>query len=360
MDKYRVLVVDDTSENIDVLVGVLRNDYDLSIATNGEIALQLAKNVNPDLILLDVMMPGMDGYEVCEKLQEDERTNHIPVIFLTALTQQEEEEKGLSIGGVDYITKPFEPSLLKARIKTHLELKAYKDHLQKLVKEKTEEVRQTRDAALTSMAFLAEFRDPETGGHVIRTKNYVRALAEHLKPKYPEYLTDDMIEAIYQAAELHDIGKVGVPDSILLKPARLTDEEMEVMKKHTLYGERVLKKTEQLLGTKTLFLTAAQEITAGHHERWDGTGYPRGLKGEEIPLSARMMSIADIYDALMSKRPYKDPIPHDEVVKILTKGDGTGRTKPEHFDPEVLQAFKEIHERFKTILHENPDEAEGE
>ncbi|MCT4574848.1 MAG: response regulator [Alphaproteobacteria bacterium] len=355
-EKSTILIVDDVSENIDVLVSVLREDYNLSIAKNGKVALDLANNVNPDLILLDIMMPEMDGYEVCTKLKEEDNTRNIPVVFLTALGQNEDEERGLLLGAVDYITKPFEPSLLKVRIKNHLELKNHRDNLEKLVDEKIHEVKKTRDAALASMAFLAEFRDPETGAHVIRTKEYVRSLAEHLRSVYPDELNDQTIEAMYQAAELHDIGKVGVPDSILLKPGRLTDEEMEEMKKHTIYGAEVLRKTEKLLGTKTLFLTTAQQVAECHHEKWDGTGYPKGLKGEEIPLSARLMTLADIYDALMSKRPYKDPIPHDKVVEIITEGDGTGRTKPEHFDPNVLQAFKEINHKFKQILEDHPDE----
>ena len=354
MNKQRVLVVDDVSENIDILVGVLRNDYDLSIAKSGRIAIELAKTVKPDLVLLDVMMPGMDGYEVCAALKEGDDTKNIPIIFLTALTQQEDEEKGLALGGVDYITKPFDPALLKARVKTHLELKLHRDSLEKLVNEKTEEVKKTRDAALASMAFLAEFRDPETGAHVIRTKEYVRALAEHLKSVYPEELTEETIEAMHQAAELHDIGKVGVPDSILLKPGKLTSDEMEEMKLHTVYGAEVLRKTEKLLGTTTLFLTTAQHVAESHHERWDGSGYPHQLSGADIPLSARLMSIADIYDALMSKRPYKEAFTHEKAVEIITQGDG--RTKPEHFDPQVLQAFSEIHEKFRQILADIPDE----
>lgn len=348
-NKKTVLIVDDVSENIDVLVGLLKGIYNLSIAKNGKIALDLVKTVKPDLILLDIMMPGMDGYEVCAKLKEDDETKNIPVIFLTALNQQEDEEKGLLIGGVDYITKPFDPALLKARIKTHMELKAHRDHLQSLVDEKTKEVVKTRDAILASMAFLAEFRDPETGDHVLRTKEYVKALAQHLKSEFPEELTDENIEAMYEAAELHDIGKVGVPDSILLKPAKLTPEEMEEMKKHTIYGGDVLRKTENLLGTSTLLLTRAKEIAEGHHEKYDGTGYPKGLKGDEIPLSARFMSLADVYDALVSKRRYKDGFTHEDAVKTIVEGDGTGRTKPEHFDPRVIKAFKEINEKFKDI-----------
>jgi len=356
MDRKTILVVDDVSENIDILVGVLGADYNISTAKTGEIALEITKKINPDLVLLDVMMPGMDGYQVCARLKSNEQTKNIPVIFLTALTQQEDEERGLMIGGVDYITKPFDPALLKARIKTHLELKSHRDNLEHLVEEKVKEIRRSRDAILASMAFLAEFRDPETGAHVLRTKEFVKVLAEELKYIYPEELTDEKIEADYQAAELHDVGKVGVPDSILLKPGKLTDEEFEEMKKHTIYGAEIMSRAEHLIGEPTPFLTAAKEIAGNHHEKWDGTGYPRGLKAEEIPVSARLMTVADIYDALRSKRPYKDGFTHEETVDMILNGDSGGRIKPDHFDPNVLQAFKDVHHKFEEIYDKIKDE----
>ena len=350
--RQQVLIVDDTETNIDILVNALEDDYDLGVALDGETALELAQENPPDIILLDVMMPGMDGYEVCRWLKNSPNTFNIPVIFITALSEESDEAKGLGLGAVDYITKPFNPDLVKARLHNHLELKSYRDSLEKKVAIQVQELSQAKEATIASMATLAEFRDPETGAHIYRTQLYMKFLAEKLAGKSPGIFTPATIDLLYQSAPLHDIGKVGVPDSILLKPAGLTKEEFEEMKKHTLYGSRAIKKTESILGSNS-FLYLAREIAEFHHEKWDGTGYPHGLKGEEIPLCARLMAVADVYDALISKRPYKPPFTHEEAVKIITEGDG--RTKPEHFDPDILKIFKESGKELDEIAQRYKD-----
>jgi putative two-component system response regulator len=296
------------------------------------------------VILLDIMMPDMDGYEVCRQLKAVASTQHIPVIFLTAMADAEDEAQGLSLGAVDYITKPINPELVRARVRNHLELKQYRDSLEELVKERTRELQLTQAVMIESLATLAEYRDPETGGHIKRTQNYVKALAVHLKdhPRFRDLLDEEAIELLYLSAPLHDVGKVGVRDSILLKPGRLDDEEFELMKQHTLFGEEALRLTEQKLGRST-FLRHAREVAGSHQEKWDGSGYPRGLKGDAIPLSGRLMALADVYDALISKRVYKPPMPHDEAVRIIL--DGKGR----HFDPDVVDAFTELQAVFRNI-----------
>ena len=340
-----ILLVDDNSTNLQLLHETLDGQgYKLLVAKNGKTALNIAHKVNPSLILLDIMMPEMDGYEVCQRLKANEKTTHIPVIFITAMTDDQDEAKGLGMGAVDYITKPIKPELVRARVRNHLELKRYQDHLEKLVEERTRRLVLTQAVTIESLATLAEYRDSETGGHVKRTQNYVKALAMHLKnhQRFREYLNDETIELLYRSAPLHDIGKVGVRDNMLLKPARLTDEEFEEMKKHTLYGEEVLRITEQKLGEDS-FLQCAKEIAHTHQEKWDGSGYPRGLKGDEIPIAGRLMALADVYDALISKRVYKAPIPHEEAVEIIVEGKGT------HFDPDIVDAFLELVDTFRNI-----------
>ena len=343
--KQKVLIVDDVAENIHFLMNILKNDYSILAATNGDKALELArKEPQPDIILLDIMMPGMDGYEVCNTLKEDKATSGIPVIFVTALGEIADETKGLQLGAVDYLTKPVIPELVKSRIFNQLELKGYRDHLEELVDERTLQLKKSKEATIEAMGIVAENRDPETGGHIQRTKEYVRLLAEELAKheKYQEILTAGYVELIYHSAPLHDIGKVAITDSILLKPGKLTDEEFEVMKTHTSIGEKTISDTQQRL-EETQMLDVAREIAGGHHEKWDGSGYPRGLQAEQIPLSARMMALADVYDALVSKRPYKEPFPHDEVVKIIIEGSA------KHFDPDLVEVFSGLSDEFLEI-----------
>jgi putative two-component system response regulator len=341
----KILLVDDKTTNLQILRDSLDGQgYKLLVAKDGKSALTIAQKTDPSLILLDIMMPEMDGYEVCSRLKSDERTKHIPVIFVTAMADAGDKAKGFGLGAVDYITKPINPELVRARVRNHLELKRYHDHLEHLVEERTRKLAWTQAVTIESLATLAEYRDPETGGHIKRTQNYVRALAVHLRdhPKFRHELDDEAIELLYLSAPLHDVGKVGVPDSILLKSGRLTDEEFEAMKKHTSFGHDALHITQQKLGSDS-FLRCAKEIAFTHQEKWDGLGYPRGLKGDEIPLSGRLMALADVYDALISKRVYKPPMPHEEAVRIIEEGKGT------HFDPDIVDAFLELENTFRNI-----------
>jgi putative two-component system response regulator len=341
----KILLVDDNTTNLQLLHETLDGlGYNILIAKNGKTAVSIAQKANPALILLDIMMPEMDGYEVCNRLKSDEKTSRIPIIFITALSDVEDEAKGLALGAVDYITKPFNPELVKARVRNHLELKRYRDHLEKLVTARTKRLALVQAVTIESLATLAEYRDPETGGHIKRTQNYVKALAKQLKdrPRLQHELNDDTIELLYLSAPLHDIGKVGVPDHILLKPGKLTDAEFEEMKKHTIYGNEALRITEQKLGGDS-FLHYAREIAYTHQEKWGGSGYPRRLKGDEIPLCGRLMALADVYDALISKRIYKPPMPHEKAVEIIVEGKG------KHFDPDVVDAFLELENTFRNI-----------
>ncbi|MCP4177033.1 MAG: two-component system response regulator [bacterium] len=350
LSECTVLIVDDTETNIDILVDTLEDSFELRVAMDGKTALEDVKDFPPDLILLDIMMPGMSGYEVCEKLKADEQTKNIPIIFLTAMSEELDEEKGLELGAIDYITKPFSPKLVKSRVYNHLELKIFRDRLEELVIERTEELKLTQDVVIESMANLAEYRDPETGGHILRTKNYVKLLAKNLKnnPKFSEFLTDKNIELLCQSAPLHDIGKIAISDSVLLKPGKLTDEEFELMKQHTVFGKDAILSSEKKLGENS-FLVYAREMAESHQEKWDGSGYPNGLKGEEIPISGRLMAVADVYDALISKRVYKPSFPHKKAVEIIIDGKGT------HFDPDLVDAFLEIENEFRKIAYEFAD-----
>jgi len=353
ISNFNVLVVEDTESNIDILVEALGDTYDVSVAMDGESALEDITERTPDLILLDIMMPGMDGYEVCEKLKKDDSTKNIPVIFLTAMTEEQEEAKGLALGAVDYITKPFSPELVKSRVRNQLELKHHRDHLEELVQERTMELVVTQDATIYALATLAEYRDPETGGHIKRTQNYILALSEHLNyhSKFSSFLDEATIALLYKSAPLHDIGKVGVEDSILLKPGKLTNEEFEEMKKHTTYGRDTIAKIETEMGDEVTssFLRLGCEIAYTHQEKWDGSGYPEGLAGDDIPISGRLMAVADVYDALISKRVYKPPFPHSKAVAIIEEGKGN------HFDPDIADAFLEVKDKFREIALEHAD-----
>ncbi len=360
----KILIVDDTPENIDVLGEVLKPHYKRSVAMNGEKALRLAAAKEPpDLILLDIMMPDLDGYEVCRRLKADAATRDIPIIFVTAKSEVEDETQGFELGAVDYITKPISPPIVLARVKTQLELKQAREFLKNQneilelkVQERTLELALTQEVTIQSLASLAETRDNETGGHIRRTQNYVRALAENLctHPRFSGFLDDETISLLYKSAPLHDIGKVGVPDAILLKPGKLTDEEFEEMKKHTTYGRDAILTAEKTFGDRqrSSFLRLAREIAYSHHERWDGRGYPEGLAGEDIPVPGRLMAVADVYDALISRRVYKPPMPHSKAVEIIAEGQGT------QFDPDVAGGFLEIAEDFRRIALEFADRDE--
>ena len=352
-EKQTVLVVDDTPDNLRLMNGILKDAYRTRVANNGERGLSIAStHPLPDLILLDIMMPDIDGYEVCRRLKNDPATADIPVIFLTAKTEVEDEQKGFDVGCVDYITKPVSPPIVLARVKTHLLLKNARDFLkdenaflEAEVTRRTREVQLVQDATIMAMGSLAETRDNETGNHIRRTQHYVRVLAEKLRThaEFAHFLDDRTIELLYKSAPLHDIGKVGIPDRILLKPGKLTPEEFEIMKMHAILGRDAIAAAEKLLDTPSSFLRYAREIAHYHQERWDGSGYPEGLAGTKIPIPARLMAVADVYDALISKRVYKPAFTHEKAVEIIREGRGR------HFDPDVVDAFLEVTDDFRQI-----------
>lgn len=346
--KQTILVVDDIPDNVDLLDGILSPKYRVKVALNGKQALKIATSSEPpDLILLDIMMPGMDGYEVCRRLKAIRATRKIPIIFVTAKDEISDEAKGFAAGAVDYIIKPISSPVVRARVETHLALYDQNRILEEKVAERTKELAHTQEVTIHSLAVLAETRDNETGGHIMRTQRYIQTLANYLErnSNFQDMLDPETITLLFKSAPLHDIGKVGVPDSILLKPGKLTTEEFEEMKKHTIYGYHAITRAEESLNgnSSTSFLRFAREITYTHHERWDGSGYPQGLAGEKIPLSGRLMALADVYDALISRRVYKPPYPHHEAVDIILEGDGS------HFDPSVIEAFRELKETFRQI-----------
>ena len=360
IDQQTVLIVDDTPENLSLMHGLLKDRYRIKVAQNGERALAVALAAPvPDLILLDVDMPRMGGFEVCARLKSDVRTAHVPVIFLTGRREIEDERRGFDAGGVDYITKPVSPPVVLARVLTHLKLKAAADFLKDRnaflkteIDSRTRELHTIQDVTIMAMASLAETRDNETGNHIRRTQHYVRALATKLKlhDRHNAVLDSESIELLFKSAPLHDIGKVGIPDRILLKPGKLTAEEFEVMKTHTTIGRDAIAAAEKLLNAPSSFLRFAREIAHYHQEKWDGSGYPEGLCGDRIPLSARLMSVADVYDALISKRVYKPAIPHLESVEIIREGRAT------HFDPDIVDAFLRISDDFDLIATHFADE----
>ena len=354
LDKFNILVVDDTPDNLIMMSELLKDEYKVKVANNGEKALKISQSQTPpDLILLDIMMPVMDGYEVCRQLKANPQTQHIPVIFLTAKTDATDETKGLEIGAIDYITKPINPAILMARVKTHIDIKRMQDFLRnqnsfleaEIIK-RTREITAIQDVTIHAMASLAETRDNETGNHIRRTQNYVRVLAEKLRhhPRFSHFLDDDkIIELLYKSAPLHDIGKVGIPDKILLKPGRFEPEEFEVMKQHPALGRSAILNAEYELGLEVPFLKYAKEIAYAHQEKWDGSGYPLGLAGDNIPISARLMAVADVYDALISRRVYKEGMSHEQAVQLIIEGRG------KHFDPDITDAFLALQDDFIAI-----------
>ena len=354
-----VLVVDDTPDNLFLMKNLLQDHYRVKLASTGEQALKLAESDSPpDMILLDIMMPAMDGYEVCRLLKQSHRTMGIPVIFLTARSEVEDEEKGLELGAVDYITKPICPSIVLARVKNHLALKVMDDFLRDQnhfleleVAKRLLEVTAVQDVTILAMASLAETRDSDTGNHLRRTQFYVKALAEKLRdhPRFSAFLTTSNISAIFKCAPLHDIGKVGISDAILLKPGRLDPHEFEIMKTHTTLGYNAILNAERALGTPVEFLSFAMSIALSHQEKWDGSGYPQGLAGDAIPIAARLMAVADVYDALICKRIYKKAMSHEDAVEIMLKGRGT------HFDADMLDAFIAIQPEFLAIAQRFAD-----
>lgn len=351
--KATILIVDDMPENLGVLFELLRPHYRVQGAITGVEALRIAGiEPRPDLILLDVMMPGMDGYQVYERLAEDRLTHNIPVIFLTALGDARDEARGLALGAADYVPKPIRPEVVLARVRTQLEAKQARDwlrdqnaFLEAEVSRRMSENELIQTVSIRALAHLAETRDPETGSHIHRTQGYVRTLAQSMRdnPRYSAFLTDRNVDLLVRSAPLHDIGKVGIPDTILLKPGKLTPEEWAVMKTHARLGSDAIEHAEQDAERPVAFLTLAKEIAHWHHERWDGGGYPDGLVGDAIPMSARLMALADVFDALISRRSYKPPMPSEEAREHILQERGR------HFDPDVVDAFAASFERFAAI-----------
>jgi putative two-component system response regulator len=333
--RKRVLVVDDTPDNILILREILASEFTVLAASSGQEALAVAAaSPRPDCILLDVLMPGLDGYEVCRRLKARDETRSIPVLFVTTLGAEEDETLGLELGAVDYITKPVRPPVVLARVRNHVRLKDYQDHLEREIQRRTREIARTQDVAILSLAALAESRDNELAGHFRRTQRVARLLADELSrlPEHTAFFQTVTLETLYKSVPLHDVGKMAIPDHILLKPGRLTAEEFEIMKQHTTYGRDILQRAEEQLGAVS-FLRLARDIAYSHHEKWDGSGYPERLAGEDIPLAGRIMAVVDVYDALIGKRVYKDPMLHREALGIVTAGRGS------HFDPAIVDIF---------------------
>lgn len=355
-ERATVLVVDDTPQNLAILGELLEPDYRVRAVNSGARALRaMHSGARPDIVLLDIMMPEMDGYEVIQQFKADPATADIPVIFITAMTATENEARGLELGAVDYITKPFNPAIVRARVKAQLELKVARDRLasenqwlDREVHRRMRENEMVRDLSMHSLAMLAELRDMETGMHIMRTQRYVEILAHELKthPRFAAALADDRLELVVRAAPLHDLGKVGIPDAVLRKPGKLTEDEWHIMRQHATLGAEAIQRamdTVLLSMAPTAvedargafdFMKVAQEIALTHHEKWDGSGYPQGLSGDAIPASGRLMALADVFDALTCRRVYKEAFDFERAIGIIE--DGRGR----HFDPEVVDAFR--------------------
>lgn len=322
-----LLLVDDETSNLQVLRHTLHDNHRLLFAKDGEQALELVRDAHPDLILLDIMMPGLSGHDVCRRLKSNPDTASIPVIFVTALADEANEQIGLELGAVDYISKPFNPHIVRARVRTHLSLV------------QAREVRKTRLQIVQCLGAAAEFKDNETGLHVLRMSHYAKTLA--LAAGYSEHVADELLHA----APMHDVGKIGIPDAILQKPGKLTDEEWAIMRQHTVIGARIIGEHTSGL------LHMAATIALSHHEKWDGSGYPYGLSGDAIPHAARIVALADVFDALTSLRPYKSAWPLDKALTLIRSESGR------HFDPELVTAFLDCLPQIEQIRERWADNA---
>ena len=317
-----ILVADDSPQNIELLSRVLGDDYRIRVATSGEKALQLVySDEPPDLILLDIMMPDLSGHEVCRRIKANPDRRRIPIVFVTAMSTVEDERLGLMLGAVDYITKPISPPLVQARVRTHLALYDQSRELERMVAQRTAELVATRQQIIRRLGRAAEFKDNETGNHVVRMSHIARLIGQQAG------LGPENVQLLFQTAAMHDVGKIGVPDNILLKPGPLDEGEWQIVRQHPQIGADIIGRHDNEL------LAAARTIALTHHERWDGTGYPQGLKGDQIPLFGRIVAIADVFDTLMSDRPYKKALNAPQALAELAAGRGT------HFDPQLLDGF---------------------
>ena len=359
MGTATILVVDDNPENLTVLGELLSPEFRVLAANSGKRALDLiSRGARPDVMLLDIMMPEMSGFEVLERLRTDPAAPFIPIIFVTALGAAADEERGLASGAADYITKPFRPAVVLARVRTHVEIKRARDrladeniHLDAEVSRRMADTQHIQDVSIHALARLAEIRDNETGNHLRRTQEYVRTLADALKdhPRFAAVLDAATIALIAKSAPLHDIGKVGIPDSILLKPGKLTPAEWEIMRTHSALGAEAIEHAERDSDRPVAFQKHAKEIARSHHEKWNGKGYPEGLAGDAIPLSARIMALADVFDALISRRVYKEPMSYDAAREIIINDRGS------HFDPDIVDAFIDRFDAFREIAEQYAD-----
>ena len=322
---WRVLVVDDTPANLAVLKETLAPEgYKLAFANTGEKALEIAAQINPDLILLDVMMPGIDGYETCSRLKQDDKTKDIPIIFITAKKETEDIVHGFKVGGIDYVPKPFQQEEICSRVRTHLELRELQKNLEQMVLERTKQLNDSRLEIVGRLGKAAEYKDNETGMHVIRMSHYSELLAREMG------MDDHYCEVLLNASPMHDIGKIGIPDKVLLKPGKLDHDEWEIMKTHTTMGAAILS------GGESEVMKMSESIAITHQEKWDGSGYPNGMKGEDIPLEGRIVAIADVFDALTSIRPYKKAWTVEDAVNMIEQESG------KHFDPKLVPLFVKI------------------
>ena len=347
-----IFLVDDNPMYLNTGKTLLEEEYNVVAIPSGDKLLQILKKTRPALILLDVEMPGKNGYDVIKEIKANPLTAEIPVIFLTGKVEPEDELLGLSLGAVDYISKPFSPPLLRKRIELHLlmksqtnELRSFNENLTEMVIERTKDISQLKNAIILWTAEMVEFRDEETGRHAERVQQYLKLLlgAMEKKDMYAAELAQWDIEAFLKSAPLHDVGKIKIRDDILLKKGRLTDEEFADMKLHSVYGKMLLESLQKKVPNQTTFLDYAKTLAYRHHERWDGAGYPEGLKGAAIPLQARMMALADVYDALVSDRPYKKAFSHEEAMRIIGEGRGA------QFDPDLADLFTDLSFEIKDV-----------
>ncbi|MCL2179573.1 MAG: response regulator [Treponema sp.] len=332
-----IFVVDDSDTNLSMAEAVLEDQYRVMTMPSASKMFSLLEKVTPDLILLDIEMPGMDGFETLKRLKSQSLSADIPIMFLTGRNDAEVEARGLEMGAVDFVTKPFSAPVLQNRIKTHLDIDT-------LIRERTAQLHQLQNSIISVLADMVENRDKGTGGHIERTSIYIKILIEEMKTRgvYGEEINGWDIEKMISSARMHDLGKISITDVIVNKPGRLTEEEFEIMKSHALEGERIIDEIIAKTG-EDYFLRNAKLFAGTHHERWDGKGYPRGLKGEEIPLQGRIMAIVDVYDALVSERPYKKAFTDKEAIDIIMQNSGT------HFDPKIVDVFFEAKDYMKKV-----------
>ena len=328
-----IFVVDDSSTNLSAAEGVLEKHYNVITLSSAERMFNVLERVKPDLILLDIEMPDMDGYDAIQLLKNNSLYEHIPVIFLTRLTDDVNEAHGIELGAIDFITKPFSEAVLLNRIRQHL-------HIDEIIQERTSQLIRLQNSIVFTLANIVENRDANTGGHIERTTVYIEILLNAMVQQgvYADEINTWNIESVVSSARLHDVGKIAIPDAVLNKPGPLTEEEFDTMRTHCLAGEKIIVQMAFQTG-EIEFLNNARWSAVYHHERWDGTGYPYGLKGLDIPLQGRIMAIVDVYDALTTERPYKQPIPHEEALRIIKSESG------KHFDPQIVSVFCDVHEQ---------------